>query len=313
LRFLSDVSCEDPSWVDYMQVLCGYFLIAGNGERKFYNFHGDGQNGKSSILNVLKNVMGGASESERGFYFTIPMSAVYRQNYGDSNGEELSRGMKARIAVAAESVEGKHLDEGKVKILTGGDEIAYREMYVGTRQGYPDFTLVLCTNHPLHFNGDDQALADRVVLIPFDYRIHKDKKKPKFAETVLFPEREGILAWMVEGARKYLSSGFPSCKRIEDETAKYIKANDLPRSFFEERCKKVQGINTPLQNLYEAFTEWCKSEGHKEVPTVKRFNKQFERVSRVRKHKTNRGYTWENLDLIDESGGEQEDDPMDYL
>jgi len=186
-------------------------------------------------------------------------------------------------------------------------------MYVGTRQGYPDFTLVLCTNHPLHFNGDDQALADRVVLIPFDYRIHKDKKKPKFAETVLFPEREGILAWMVEGARKYLSSGFPSCKRIEEETAKYIKANDLPRSFFEERCKKVQGINTPLQNLYEAFTEWCKSEGHKEVPTVKRFNKQFERVSRVRKHKTNRGYTWENLDLIDESGGEQEDDPMDYL
>ena len=312
-QFLLDIGCDDPEWVEYMQVLCGYFLIAGNPERKFFNFHGDGQNGKSTLLKVLQNIMGNCSSSERGFYFTLPMAYVYKQKY-ESNGEELCRGIKARLAVASESAEGKSLDDAKIKSLTGGDSMTLREMYVGTREATPDFSLVICTNHPLNFKGDDQAMVDRTVMVPFDYRVPDDKKNPNFVEELLLPEREGILAWMVEGAKKYLAQKcLPTCERITQATAEYVQDNNLPEIFLEDRIEKVtypHRIST--KQLYKAFIDWCDSEGHptpgeRSQAGKRAFNKAVERILGVTQVRGGRNQLfWENIQFIetDEQDGD---------
>ncbi len=59
LRFLSEIMGGDQALVDYLQRVLGYMLTGETSEQRLFFLYGNGANGKSTLLNVCKGLLGG--------------------------------------------------------------------------------------------------------------------------------------------------------------------------------------------------------------------------------------------------------------
>src|SRR6185312_15586095 len=86
----------------------------------------------------------------------------------------------------------------------------------------------------------------------------------------LWEEREGILAWLVEGAVKYLSEGLKPPPEIIEATREYRDEMDSVGPFLEqctETMPKPAGDIPPhrvsCRGLYDHYVNWCHWEGRR--------------------------------------------------
>ena len=77
-----------------------------------------------------------------------------------------------------ESREGQRINAGLVKQLTGGDSITTRTLREKPVTFKPTHKVMLLTNHKPHINAEDQAMWDRILLIPFEQRFIDHPKAP---------------------------------------------------------------------------------------------------------------------------------------
>ena len=85
-----------------------------------------------------------------------------------------------RLVCAIETDEGKRLAEALIKQLTGGtDTIKARFLFEEYFEYRPQFKVFLATNHKPKVNPSDDALWERIRLIPFVVQIppsERDKR-----------------------------------------------------------------------------------------------------------------------------------------
>jgi putative DNA primase/helicase len=74
--------------------------------------------------------------------------------------------MTARLSVFAESEKKEKLNAVRVKSLTGNDDISARALYGNQVTFRPKCKIVMLTNHKPEFDISDQAMLDRLKLIP---------------------------------------------------------------------------------------------------------------------------------------------------
>ena len=303
-KFIKQITCEDVLLANYLQRFFGYVMSAGNPERKLFTFYGEGRNGKSTVMNVVATILGQASEG--GFFRQIPVTTFTKKQH-DSNGEELTYAVKARLAVASESGEFRFLDEAMIKNLTGNEEITYRKMHVGTLTAVPDFTVVILTNHPLKFSATDQAMVDRVVQVPFNYRVPEGDENRNLL-TELLAEREGILAWMVRGAVQYAKDGLGTCSAVEEATEAYVKENNSVTLFLEDCVKKVPSVDIQAKEMLERYRVYCKDPLEATPLSGKALGKELEKLGYKKKTRGGNKVFWLNVDFKEEDEkGEEED------
>jgi phage/plasmid-associated DNA primase len=99
--------------------------------------------------------------------------------------------------------------------------------------------------------------------VPFNARIQGPGEVKNYAN-VLFEQAGGaILAWMIDGARKFVSAGYrvelPDCVKTAIE--KYQSANDWLSTFLAEKCEAAQRWREPAGRLYRHYREYCNQTG----------------------------------------------------
>ena len=62
-KFFNDICCGDTDLIDYHQRLWGYLLTGEVSDRSIHIFHGNGCNGKSSIVNIHRKILSNFSVS----------------------------------------------------------------------------------------------------------------------------------------------------------------------------------------------------------------------------------------------------------
>jgi putative DNA primase/helicase len=176
---------------------------------------------------------------------------------------------------ASETDEGKRLDVSKVKWLTGGDTLKGRAPYAKRMVEFrPTHTLFLITNHKPRIGGDDQAIFDRIRLIPFVERFVDDPQGEhehqvdKFLKDKLLAEAPGILAWLVSGCIAWQKDRkFNAPEVVKDLTEEYQQEEDTIFQFIEQCCVtgtdsiKLIGEETLASKLYQVFEKWMKGQG----------------------------------------------------
>ncbi len=160
-RFLAEIFAGDLELVEYVQRFVGYCLTGDTREQTLAVLHGFGCNGKSTLLTVLKRLLGD-------YAMTAPFDTFMRARSDHGPGNELARLRGSRLVTASESGEGKRLDEATVKEITGGDTIAARFLYGEHFEYTPQFKLILVTNHRPKVDGADDAIWRRIRLVPFE-------------------------------------------------------------------------------------------------------------------------------------------------
>jgi putative DNA primase/helicase len=287
LEFLDQVFDGDGALIGFMQRGSGYALTGDTREHVMFVLHGSGRNGKTTYVETMRKVVGD-------FARPTPFDTFARvRDRGTRN--DLAGLHRARLVVAAESGEGRKLDEATVKIVTGGDSVPCRFLYGEFFSYKPGYKIFLITNHRPGVEGDDDAIWSRIKLVPFEISF-KGREDKKLEET-LAGELPGILAWAVRGCLAWQRDGLGTAPAVETATSEYREDEDVLGAFLAEHCreeKHAQVLATDLRTAYDAF---CKDIGEKPISASalgKRLTRRGVKVSKPGGTRTYHGIRLEN-------------------
>lgn len=287
LRFISQVFADDIDTIEFVQRMCGYCLSGDRREQKLFFAHGQGSNGKSTLLDILMWMMGT-------YALKLPTTALMASR-NERHPTELAQLHGKRLAVSNELEEGSFWAEARIKELTGDETLTARFM----RQDNFTFTMshkhLIAGNHKPRLKGGDPAMARRMVLLPFLQKFEGAAKDAKLPEK-LKAEAPGIMAWAIEGARKWYADGLAIPGKVEDASRDYMAEHDDIAMWIEECCKIDAGTHARSSDLYASFRRWKQSRGEHE-PSQTVWGEKMTLVSGLRKVKMSGIMTLKGIDL----------------
>ena len=238
----------DQEKIDFLKRVFGYSLTGLITEQCLFVFYGSGANGKSTILEIFRELLAG--------YAMHTTTASLLGSSGSPIRNDLARLNGSRLVSAAEVGMGKKLDEALVKQLTGGDQVTARFLYREYFEYKPEFKLFIAANHKPEIQGVDHGIWRRIHLIPFDFTIPADEIDRDLPNK-LRAELSGILTWAVQGCQDWQENGLNVPDSISNATAAYRAEMDIIAEFLTDYCTLQANEKTPLGILYAAYTEWA--------------------------------------------------------
>jgi putative DNA primase/helicase len=271
-RFLRIVFSKDPDvaggainndLINFMQRMLGYCLTGDVSEHFLSIFWGDGANGKSTLLNVMADILGS------GYAAKAPQGLLMKK-HNEEHPTELTVLQGARFVYASETSRGARLSEELVKDLTSGEKITARRMRMDFYSFDPTHKLILCTNHMPRISETDDGIWRRVRLVPFRARFWNPDsdsvgpdhlKQDKSLGERLKREYPGILNWLIEGALLWRESGMSVPESVKRETDNYRAEEDTFGQFVSEALLKTNSAPPLLlKTLCEKYRTWCESQ-----------------------------------------------------
>ena len=287
-RFISEVFDYDLEMVEFMQRMGGYSLTGSIKEQKLFFLHGNGANGKSVFLDVLRAIGGKYS-------YNLPSEALMTSKH-ESHPTMLASLHGKRLAISSEIEESAHWAEARIKSMTGDETLTARYM----RQDFFEFRVshkhVIAGNFKPRLKGDDFAMARRMVLIPFAQRFEGSRRDNNLPEK-LKAEYPGILAWFIEGARKWSESGLAIPGAITEASREYMAEQDDIGLWVASCCEQVKGARELATNLFASFEAWKRTNGE-HAGSAKTFSQRLERT--YDKKRVTRGMEFIGLRLIND-------------
>ena len=259
-QFLKEILVDDEI-VAFVRRFAGYSLTGDTRERCIAILHGGGKNGKSTLVELLNDLLGDYARN------TSPETILTKRYEGVGNDVAALKG--ARFVSTAEIEKDRRLAESKVKQLTGSDTVTARFLFGEPFDFRPQFKLWMSTNNKPVIAGDDDAIWDRIRLIPFTRRFEGTQADEKLPEK-LREEMPGILAWAVRGCLDWQWEGLGEPDKVKDATQEYRAEMDVLADFMRERCVVSPNVWCIFADLYSAYEEWCKESGE-EAESKRRF------------------------------------------
>ena len=284
LRFIDEITCWREELSAFLQVCAGIWLSGDTTVQKFSLIYGTGNNGKSVYLNSIRRCLG-----EYAIVMTSN-SLLLRKHSEIPNDVAALRGY--RLVICSEAEKGERLAEARVKLLTGGDEVAARFLYGEYFAYRPQCKIVFCTNHLPRIQGSDHAIWRRIVLIPFDHVVRPEDVNPKLEEQ-LMAEAPGILRWMAEGFLRYQKEGLVTPQVVRDAVAGYRESEDRLGEFLTDMTDHDSAALIRSSDLYRGYVEWAKNSGT-EMLSQRTFSEAMSERG-MRKRTTKTGKYWVGL------------------
>ena len=243
----------DQERIDYIQQLLGIALI---GEVRWHVlpvFVGVGANGKSTLLEIASKVLGTYAR-------TMPENFLLDTN-SQQHATEIANLRGVRFAVASETRPDGKFNESRIKMLTGGDTISARKMYKDFFDFKPSHTLFLAVNHLPAVRSGGSGFWRRLRKIDFSYQVPEGLQRQGLAQEVFEKEGPGVLAWMIEGARKVLADGLQEPKSVNLATREYQFEEDHISKFIEDCIAQNVNGTVTSEDLQNAYRNWCAQNG----------------------------------------------------
>lgn len=274
----------------FIQRAVGYTLTGDVMERCLFIGWGGGNNGKSTFINCLRDMLGD-------YAMQTPIETLMQRKGDAGIPNDVARLAGARMVAASEGEDGQRLAESKIKHLTGGtDAIPARYLHREFFEFVPRFKLWLGTNHKPIITGTDDAIWNRIRLIPFTERI-PDAEIDRNLPDKLRAELSGVLRWAVQGCLMWKGCGLAPPTNVKSATEEYRTGSDLMGTFIAECCIEGDNLREVARTLYEGYTAHCKASGVSYLSEVMFARKLKERD--FKRDKTASGALWYGLALTD--------------
>lgn len=224
----------------------------------FMMFIGNGANGKSQLLNLMKLTMG-----EFGEKVEVTLLTRKRNNANESNSEKIKL-MNKRFAFLSEPEDGEKINIGLLKELTGSEEIVARGLYQESVSFVMEAKLYLACNELPEIKGEDTALWRRIRVVDFPSRFVEEPKEHgefKIDRTLPSRMREDI-TWKQCFMNILLEYYFKDIKEpieVQIKTKEYRLNNDIVNQFVEEMCyvdKTNKNYREFCVDLWNEFESW---------------------------------------------------------
>ncbi len=285
--------CGNEKVVAFLKRVFGYAATGFSHEQYFFVFIGPGRNGKGVLFSLIGKVMGP-------FYHEVRKAMILKQRHEpppSAATEHLYSLMAKRILVGAETNKGEKIDEAAIKALTGEDMITCRPNFKSEISFDPTHTLFLHTNHIPVGLTSDFAMRQRMFLIDFPFMFVDDvvaekikhpamagmfrQKNPKLKEELMQPQHlQGILRWLVEGAREWQElGGLAPPQEIIDAVDKLAVEEDSMGQFIKDclvLLPEDEKSRVSCKSMHSTL-EWWWGENmdskDKRIPSIQTMNK----------------------------------------
>jgi putative DNA primase/helicase len=297
LKFISQIMLGRQSLVDYLQRTLGYCLTGDVGEQVWHLLYGEGENGKSVLMETIEAVLGqyaGTMEPE-----SITVNGAHRD--GGAASPDIAALKGVRLVKITETEEGARIAPARIKKLSGGDKLTARFLHRDIFEFQPTGKLFIYTNHKPQTREMTHAYWRRVRLVPFDFNASKlpaGEKDPDLREK-LIAEAPGILAWLVQGCLEWQRIGLNPPAEVLEATASYKSEMDIVGKFIEECCVVGVPYQATAKALWARWREWCEENNEREGNrrnfgiAISKRPEQFEGVH------TRDGNVWTGIGLIE--------------
>jgi putative DNA primase/helicase len=298
LRFLNEIMGGGPDagqeakehaaeLVNFLQVALGYSITSEVREKVVFVAYGSGDNGKTTLLSVIRDLI-------REYAVTIGLDLLTTKD--ESNNAAAARAdlRGVRLAVSNETEEGQRLSAARLKrICQGpGGEIEACKKYENPIRFPESHKIWIDGNHRPELPAGDVAVWNRLRLIPFEVTIPKEKQDHDL-KAALLREAEGILAWLVAGAKRWYAEGLPESKIVTKATSAWQRELDRLAQYLAEYTERSTKPEAYLRNkvLYEAYKSWCEENGERSLAQM-RFSHQMEAMKYIKGDRDKEGNTW---------------------
>jgi len=254
--FLDDV-LKKESDKNLIYEMLGYCLWPGYDiANKFLILHGEGANGKSTLLRVIREFLGEATTS-------WDIQDLSNNRFAKSDLHE------ALANIAGDLPATKLTQTGVIKKLTGGDSV------IGEKKHKPSFTfenrakLIFAANNPPVIDDPSRAMSRRLMAVEMPYTFtREDDGNPDAVPThelrkqlTTSEELSGILNKALEGLERIKKNGFSQHETPEELRNRYREISD-PIKRFANGCLTNDTIDkTKKSDVLEAYNNWAEESG----------------------------------------------------
>ena len=255
-QFLNEVLTDDTGnpdeqLINITQEMFGYCLLNTlEGHASFF-LVGDGANGKSVLLALLRSMVG------REYSVSESIGSMTTSKWALSS----FVGKKINICVEEES---DYIKSDKFKALVSGDPVMVEFKYGKRIQWTPTVKQIFATNEMPTFKGFNGGLLRRMKIIPFKKVIPEHLRNPKLVDE-LTSEMGVIVAWAIQGAKRLIKNNFKfSESTASDESTKELTGNlSSAVLFLWEQYQEDEFSNMLVDDLYDSYVLWTEKRGKK--------------------------------------------------
>lgn len=237
----------------FLQVAAGRALLGGASTQVLIFLFGEGANGKSVFMETLTRLLGTYAGRLRPESITGAM-----EQSGDKASPDFARLAGARFVAIAELPRGAPLREGLIKTMTGGEPMPVRHLNKGFFDLVPQFIPFMSGNQMPEVSGLDRGIWRRLKFVPWTVTIPPTEQKP-LPEVVagFMAEAPGILNWMIEGARIFLTEGLIEPPDVLELGEEHRGDSDPVGQFVKACVEHRPGNKVQARTAYKAFEAWC--------------------------------------------------------
>ena len=254
LGYYFDPEAECPNWQAFLnrvlpeaeaqKVLAEYFcyiLMKTHRYERMLWLYGPGQNGKSTVLNVLEALLGSANIS------TISLSQLTKD-------QKIRYGIEHKM-LNISSETGRDIDADVLKQLVTGEKVTIERKYHDARQTNDYGKFIVATNN-MPKAEDTFAFFRRMIIMPFVVVI-PDSEKDTHLIDKLKKELPGILNWALKAFPGLVERNEFTESELCNQALKMYKAQaDSVFLFIEQMCQKSSSA-TRGDYLYNAYKDFC--------------------------------------------------------
>jgi|694.fasta_scaffold86665_3 putative DNA primase/helicase len=278
-KFVSDVLVHegttdtDEKLVSLFQELLGYSLTTQTNYQVMVWMPGEGSNGKSVAISILKALLGPLATS------------IDFQTLGTAGNYDMAEIPGKRVLLSLESEKGGGIAEKHIKAIVSGDLMKTRPIYGSPIDFCSTAKIWWAMNDKPVIKDTTNAIWRRMKMIPFHRTFDESTADPYLLEKLLH-ELPGILNWAIEGLiRLNLNSRFTTAENAENAKQVYKDQSNPVSQWMNTMCVPTSYPTTLQGALYTSFKNWCIDNGERLI-TSTQFTLDLKRLKVESKRKT---------------------------
>lgn len=284
--FLSWMFEGNTALIEFFQTALGMSLSGDTREQSWFLCVGEGNNGKSTILETVGRILMDYWHSAKIETFLVKK---------DEKTHDIAEFYGKRLITTSELKPGSRLNEAFMKRLTGGEDLRAERKYEHEFQFTPECTVWMSVNHKPVVKDTSRGMWRRVKYIPFNVSL-PDSQVDTELPAKLLAEAEGILAWLIAGCVRWYEQGRLQIPEIVREATRvYQQEQDVSAQFIAEECDMDKDGKVLTRALNARYEQWC--EQKQEKPDTAALKEALNKLGLHSKRSTGGKWRYEGIAL----------------
>jgi putative DNA primase/helicase len=235
----------------------GYVFLRHMKLEKILILYGDGENGKSVLLDVIVGLVGEQQCCPFGLEGLTDKSGYQRAQLGDyllNVCTDISDKMKIDV----------------FKRIASREPLDARNPYGRPFRIAEYATSIFSANKLPQIAELTGGAFRRILPVPFSVKIANDNQDPQLAKKIIESEMSGVLNYVIAGMKSLMAEGnFDIPEAVHQAAAEFILESDSVLRFLKENCFCSDENNRILlPEMYETYRAFCDGECCKPVEKI---------------------------------------------